>query len=235
MPRENFVNLTIRREAKNVLEQYAAQNNVSIADLINAIALSLPKLPLDQLIKLLRYPPAVIYAEVSAEEIKICAAKLYSIATSIKNIITSLLPQQIYFNIGPIGFINPRALMSDKMDKYTALCAANVINAKVDAVSLLADLENAIAALKRVLDKVWKDWEREFHPPTLPREFYIPEELLKFKAIEAKEWREAIRQSASRTIERLAEIIVEGERLADKLQVEFMKDVLCKCRELFFI
>ncbi|MEM3647243.1 MAG: hypothetical protein QW334_03760 [Thermofilum sp.] len=65
-----------------------------------------------------------------------------------------------------------------EMDKFTALRAAGVINDEVDAYSLLADLENATGALSRILTKIWVDWEKEFQPPALPLEFYLPEELL---------------------------------------------------------
>ncbi|MEM2189327.1 MAG: hypothetical protein QXG35_08385 [Nitrososphaerota archaeon] len=220
----------MKKDAKEILEKYAAKNKVSISALVGAIARSIPDVPLETLTKVMRTPTIWVRTEMEAEEAKICTAKLYAIITSLKHILLSLFPEPPYFHIGSTGILKPWAL-----DKYTALRAANVISSGVDVFSLLADLENAANALSRILTRIWVNWEKEFHPPLLPREFYLPNELLKHEAAVLEGWREAVQRETSRMREKIAEIICEAEELAEKIQAGFILELLRKYRNLFFV
>ena len=225
VPKKGYANFTIRKEAAEKLEEFSRRNGVSLVYMISAFAEKIdPNIELDTLLKAIEFASTIKFsATLKGEVLKVRCAQLYYYVEALSSIVSSLLK--------PSPFIDLKLTLiykvwEKKVDRYTVLASAHLIDPSIDIIRLIENLEVEKNSLKRILDATWPNWMSEVERPTLMREISIPEEYLTISVKKEvlreelkpyfneviKEWREAseILLSLSTSYPELKELLWRG-------------------------
>jgi len=181
MPRSQYTNLSLKKEAARKLEQYTSKYGVSSASFIHMIIEKLDvNVPINDVLQLLENIQSIrFHSIIKSEVLKVKCAKLYFYVNAMSTIVTSLLKPSSTINLGSILIIHK--LWEKKSDVLTLLRRANLVDRSItlnDIASLIQELETVKSSLKKILDNCWPNWRNEVAEPPIIKEINPPNELL---------------------------------------------------------